>query len=79
MNRYLQFSNVGRSKFSGKKLLHPEISHPDEIAEVAFLEARKHLMSRDVNCVYDLAKNKGSVFAGVRTVGSFSIIESKTK
>lgn len=74
MSRYLQFTNVGRKKFSGKKLLHPEITTPDEIAEVAFFEARKHLMSRDVNCVYDSEKNEGLVSAGFHVVGRFTIV-----
>jgi len=77
MYRYLQFSHLGRNNFCGEKLLHPEIATPDEIAEVAFSEARKHLMSRDINCVFDAEKNEGTVFAGFRGVGKFSVVEKE--
>lgn len=73
--RYLQFENVGRAKFSGKRLLHPEITSPDEIAQVACEEACQHLMSRDVHATYDSEINKGNVFAGGRNVGGFAISE----
>jgi len=40
MARYLQFENVGRSKYSNKKLLHPEITSPDDIAQVVMNQYR---------------------------------------
>lgn len=75
MHRYLQFFNIERNKFSGGKLLHPEIVSCDDILDVATDEARKHFVSDNVNCVYCPRTNKGTVFDGVSSVGEFSIVE----
>lgn len=77
MNRYIQFTNVGRRKFSGRKLLHPEITTPNDIAAVAYDEAIKHLMSVDVNTTYNSEKNEGLVTAGFHIVGRFTIVNKK--
>lgn len=75
MTRILRFENVGRSKWSGDKKLHPEHQTPDEIADAAYEEARKHLMSHDVEAVYDASTNKGTIEAGFHTAGHFTVIE----
>lgn len=83
----IKFENVGRSKFSEtvtfylctssisddalRRLAFPD---PDTIAEFALREARKHLASSNVECVYDKDKNRGSIFAGFHTVGHFSVL-----
>lgn len=74
MKRYLQFENVGRSHFSGRKLLHTEITTPDEIANVAYDIVRNYLMSQDIECTYDSETNTGLVHTGFHTAGRFFIV-----
>lgn len=77
MHRYLQFSNVGRSKFSGRKLLHPEIISVADIEEVAIDGAKKYLCSREIDCVYHAKTNEGRIYTSQQEVGKFSIVEIK--
>ena len=75
MDRYIEFKEVGRGKYSGKRLLHPEISTPDEIAYAAYQEARRHVASHEVDASYDPESNVGLIFVGgFRCVGKFSVV-----
>ena len=71
--RYLLLRNVGRGKGSCRKLLHPEIETPDEIAEVAAGEAKQFVMSRDVGAIYYPAANHGIITVGFHSVGTFTV------
>jgi len=73
MIKYLQFRDVGRGKYSGKILLPKTKLNPDEIADLACKEARKHLTSHDVETYFDAQSNEGVIFAGLRKIGTFYI------
>ncbi len=72
----IEYSNVGREKFSGI------ISYPydgrkldaDNIAALAYIEVMKHLSSFSAETIYNIKTNEGIVTAGFHTVGSFKII-----
>ena len=69
----IQLINVGRGKFCG--VIESAKDDADSIAEAAYREARKHLMSRDIEATYDAETNHGTIEAGFHSVGIFSVIK----
>jgi hypothetical protein len=64
----IKFHEVGRNKFCGIV----EIKNEDHFWE----EIRKHLMSNHLEYYYDCKTNHGKILAGIREVGSFSIVQN---
>lgn len=71
----IQFTDVGRDKFSGSIPIGELKVNPQAIAKLAHKEAIKHLLSRDVNTHFDSDKNEGMVTAGFHTVGHFKVVD----
>jgi hypothetical protein len=78
----IQFLAIGRQKWTDDiTFTIPKSNYkftPDDIAAMAFKEARKHLISAGVETVYNQEKNEGSVFAGFRCVGKFKVKEESS-
>lgn len=74
----IEYQNIGRSKFGDtiEYNVSDELS-ADDVAWIAFAEARKHLVSVGVETAYDADKNEGSVFAGFHSVGKFKLAKGK--
>jgi len=75
----IHLHEVGRQKFTDDitftvNKANYEFS-PDDIASIAFREARKHLISANVNAIYDAEKNEGTICAGFHTVGKFWVVK----
>lgn len=71
----IKFDNLGRENYSGSIPVDTSLGlSAEDIAAFAYGEAVKHLMSRDVQCVYDSKKNEGLVFAGFHKVGKFTVV-----
>ena len=75
----IQFIEVGRQNFSETvTFVVPRKNYkfsPDDIAALAFREARKHLHSANVNAIYNSEKNEGTVYAGFHMVGKFRVVK----
>jgi len=68
--------DVGRGHFNGvinipDKLL--DRLGPNDIAAIVLREARKHLISVNVEVFVDLEKCEGTIFAGFHSVGKIKI------
>ena len=63
----VQFINLGRNNFNATM----QLKTPAAIRK----EVKKHLMSRDIDYVYDERKDEYTVFAGIRAVGTIKISE----
>lgn len=72
---FIQFKDVGRDNYNGKVKI-PDNLTPDEIAERAYRHIAKSnvLLSRSIDTEYNAITNEGSVVAGFRTVGGFSVV-----
>lgn len=68
----LIFENVGRENWSGSIEI-PANLHADDIAELAYKEVKKHLVSSEPDTEYNANTNKGKVYAGFHHVGDFHI------
>ena len=69
----IQFNDVGSGHYSGAVQVSNGLS-VQEIAEIAYEEARKRLLSSGVYVEYDDTKNEGIVRAGFHTVGTFKVV-----
>jgi len=73
----IEFDKVGREEWSDRvtfKLPKDYKPTADDIAALAYREARNHLSSMSVLCVYHMDKNEGNIYAGFHHVGSFKVV-----
>lgn len=64
VNGVFEFKDIGRYKAVFAKVIEGE--------HQIISAVKPYLMSQDISWVYDEEKNEGHIFAGMRTVGSFS-------
>jgi len=75
----IEFIGVGRSKFSA--IVDFKVPRANyycdsyEIATLALSEARKHLMSSNVECIYNKQTNEGVINVGFHIVGHFRVVK----
>ena len=78
----ITYKDVGRSKFTGtiEHTVNQDNYKFDayEVASLAVEDVKHHLMSSNIECIYDPTLNRGRVIVGgFRTVGTFSVENSK--
>ncbi len=66
----VQFKDVGRNKISWSEEFH---QLPTEAVIRRAVTRKKALMSRDIDV--DLTDGVGCIYAGIRAVGSFSVVK----
>jgi len=66
----LVFENVGRGQWNGSIDI-PDNSTPNQVAEFAYREARRHLITRFPMLTYDANANEGVITAGFHNAGKF--------
>ena len=69
---FIRFANVGREQWNGVVPV-ADGSDTNEILDVAYRTARKHLISTGIEVEWDHAEEKGYIFTGFYQVGTFTV------
>lgn len=69
----IEFLNVGRDR----KNWTANVNDPSESKIIEAIRAGRALMSRDISITYEPDDNLGTIYAGVRPVGNFTIKENQ--
>lgn len=70
------FADLGRGRWNGRVIVKDN-APSGEIAEIAYRESLKHLLSRFPDTQYDADTNEGIVTVGSRVVGHFKVEEGR--
>jgi len=74
----IKFANVGRNNFNGAIKIPDGLSAKD-IAAIAFRQARRHTVSVNLDVQYDAKTNRGLIFAGLHTAGTFKVLSPRPR
>jgi len=72
----LKLIGVGRDKYNGTMIIPDEtMNDPDAIGEEIYheIKSRGLLMSRNVEVIWDCKEKKGTIHAGMYTVGTVEV------
>jgi hypothetical protein len=72
----LKLIDVGRDKYNGTMIIPDEtMNDPEKVAEEIYheIKSRGLLMSRGVEVIWDCETKKGTIHAGMYTVGTVEV------
>jgi hypothetical protein len=67
------FERIGRHR-DVEPMIFEDVTEPEELAALIYQRAGRFLMSRGYEVIVDLDEMTGSIMAGMRPAGSFTII-----
>jgi len=67
----IKFIGIGRNKLSWET----ELPNAAEITICREVEAKRALMSRDIQAIHDNETNSGRIYAGMRPVGTYQVCD----